>query len=143
MFIGNSVRPRAFTKTSGKSIDWTITQRTAWVTCALFFNWLQRSNAHFSKQNRKMLLLINNCCAHGTSSTLPKMNNVEIVFLSPITTYKLQKCDARSTAALKLCYRNFQMERAIDLSKEEPCSDIYKVNILTVMLSVLPIFNRW
>eukprot|EP00171_Calliarthron_tuberculosum_P021816 IDg21816t1 len=74
--------------------------------------------------------------AHGNATTLPSLSNVELVFLPPNTTSKLQPWDAGIIASMKVHYRRFQMERALDLAEEESVLDIYKVEILSAMLAL-------
>lgn len=153
MFIGSSLQPRAFKKRSGKDygLDY-YANKKAWMTGDLFNMWLHRFDVYITSQRRNVVLLIDNCGAHGRESTTPTLQSVEVVFLPPNTTSRLQPCDAGIIAAMKIRYRTFQMERALDLSEEEVVSDIYKVDILSAMLALkriwtaLPpsgIFNCW
>lgn len=126
MFNGSSARSRAFLKKSGKDHELgDYLSKKAWMTCSLSFRWLYQFNAPFAKRHRKMLLLIRNYCAYGTASTIPTMGNVEIVFHSSKTTFKLQPYDAGRILALRVRHKSFQVERVIDLSEEESCADIY------------------
>lgn len=63
--------------------------KKAWMNCSFFFDWIYGMNADFAKHNRTVLLLIDNYRAHGTESTFPTMNNVDILFLPPSNTCKL------------------------------------------------------
>ena len=56
------------------------------------------------------------------------MRYVEVLFLPPYTTSKLQPLDTGIIAAMTVRYRRFQKEYAVDLS-ESGVDDIYKVEI--------------
>lgn len=61
----------------------------------LFFGWLQRLDAYTgTNSGRKVALLIYRCSAHGTKHNLPGFDNVEVIFLPPNTTSKLQPLEA-------------------------------------------------
>eukprot|EP00171_Calliarthron_tuberculosum_P002433 IDg2433t1 len=142
MFIGTALRPRPFKKKYGKEygLDYHANKK-AWMTGELFKGWLDRFNSYFKERNRKVLLLVDNCSAHGNATIFPAFSNVELVFLPPNTTSKLQPCDAGIIASMKVRYRSFQMERALDLAEEESVLDIYKVDILSAMLAFKRIWN--
>lgn len=55
---------------------------------------------------------------------------MEIIFLPPRNTSKVQPLDSSVIPAMKIKYRKHQMERALDL-KDECLSDIYKVDFLS------------
>lgn len=139
MFIGTALRPRPFKKKSGQDygLDYHA-NRNAWMTSALFYDWLKRFDAHFNSTARKILLLLDNCSAHGSVETAPDLQNVELYFLPPNTTSKIQPCDAGIIATLKMRYRNYQMDRALDMAEDENIANIYKVDVLSAMQA----FNR-
>ena len=115
MIIGKSRQPRAFKKKATElGLDYHANSK-AWMTAALFFEWLERFNAYIARTfSRKVALLIDNCSAHGTLENLPSLSNVEVIFLPPNTTSKLQPLDAGIIASLKLRYRKKQMEHAVE-----------------------------
>lgn len=143
MFIGRSAKPRAFKKKSGAELGldyWA--NKKAWMTSALFFEWLRRFERYIQrKPNRKVVLLLDNCSAHGRMESLPEMENVRVVFLPPNTTSKVQPMDAGIIASMKVKYRRYQMDRALGLS-EEHIRDIYKLDILTAMKAFKGIWNE-
>lgn len=103
------------------------------MTSALFFDWLRRFDKYVQqKKDRKVALILDNCSAHGTMEKLPYFANVTVIFLPPNSTSKVQPMDAGIIAAMKVKYRRYQMERALDLA-EEDVLNIYKVDILSAM----------
>lgn len=142
MFIGKSQQPRVFKKRSGAQLglDYHNNSRS-WMTTELFYAWLGRFNNYIgTTDGRKVLLLMDNCSAHGSIDSMPSLSHVEIQFLPPNTTSKLQPLDAGIIAAMKTRYRVLQMERALDLV-DENVRNIYKVDILTAMRWVKRVWN--
>ena len=81
------------------------------MTSCLFFEWLLYFEKEIGKQEgRNVLLLMDNCSAHGSKETLPILKHVEIEFLPPNTTSKLQPLDAGIIAEMKVLYRRHQIE---------------------------------
>ena len=112
------------------------------MTANLFFSWLQRFNAYISRDpDQKFVLLVDNCAAHGSAYTLSILSTVIVKFLPLNTTSKIQPCDAGIIAAMKVRYRMFQMERAIDLT-ETNMKQIYHVDILSAMLAFKNIWKN-
>lgn len=135
MCIGKAKKPRCFKKQEGQQLGFDYhANKKAWMTSALFFAWILRFSSYISRSSpsRKVLLLLDNCSAHGTEETLPLLDNVEVVFLPPNTTSKLQPLDAGIIAALKVRYRKWQYERALDYM-DAKVENIYKVDQLTSM----------
>ena len=130
--IGKSAKPRCFKKKSGEEhgFDYANNKR-ACMTAALFTQWLMRFSDYVTRSDssRRVLLLIDNCSAHGSKNSLPDFPNVEILFLPPNTTSKLQPLDAGIIASLKVRYRSMQYESALDRT-EIGAKDIYSVLML-------------
>lgn len=153
MIIGKAKKPRAFNKKTGQQLGFDYwNNKKSWMTSSLFFEWLRRFNEFIARTNgRKVLLLIDNCSAHGTEDSIPKLSNVAVKFLPANTTSKLQPLDAGIIAAWKVRYRKMQYERALDLLQDEG-KNIYKVDQLTAMkygkalwndLPSAVLFNCW
>lgn len=134
VFIGKAKKPRCFKKNSGAEHGlYYKNNQKAWMTASIFFDWLHYVDRKIGKTDgRKILLLMDNCSAHGTKHTLPELDNIDIQFLPPNTTSKLQPLDAGIIAAMKKRYRKRQMEHAVDLL-DVGVLNIYKNDILTAM----------
>uniref|UniRef100_A0A147BNC8 Putative tigger transposable element-derived n=1 Tax=Ixodes ricinus TaxID=34613 RepID=A0A147BNC8_IXORI len=81
--------------------------KKAWMTRIIFEEWLIEFNNAIESQNRKVILLLDNCSAHNVS---PKLTSVELMFLPPNTTAGLQPMDAGVIANFKMLYRRRMME---------------------------------
>ena len=104
MVIGHAWKPGVFKKKTGAELGFDYhANKKAWMTSTLFYDWLRRFHSYVcSSPGRKVLLLIDNCSAHGTAETLPEMRNLRIVYLPPNCKSKVQPMDAGVIAALKL-----------------------------------------
>ena len=89
LVIGKSRAPRCFKNVKTFPVDYT-SQRRSWMTGELFINWLKKLDLFFEKKNKKILLLIDNCPAHPKDVPL---RNIELVYLPPNSTSKLQPLD--------------------------------------------------
>ena len=85
------------------------------------------------RKNLHVLLLIDNYSVRDSKETFQTLTNTEVLFLPSNTTAKLQPCDAGISAAMKVRYRRFQLERSLDLAEEMETADIYKVDVLSAM----------
>lgn len=134
MFIGTSLKPRCFKKKTGEQLGlYYRNNKKAWMNGGLFSEWLHSVDRVIGKTpGRNILLLMDNCSAHGSEHTLPALQNVKVSFLPPNTTSRLQPLDAGIIAALKMRYRKKQMEYAVD-QLDVGATDIYKVDILLAM----------
>lgn len=130
MIIGRSEKPRAFGKSSGCELGFDYHwNKKAWMNQHLFFSWLERFDRYISREKgRKVLLLIDNCSAHGNERTLPSLENVRVDFLPPNTTSKIQPLDAGIIAWVKTKFRRRLLLRIfenIDMGKNQFTTSIY------------------
>ena len=96
-----------------------------------FLKWLQLFNSRKITKGRKVVLLLENCLAHGTKTEVEalKLSSTKTIFHSPNTAYILQPCDSGTIAALKCRYRRLQMGRALQfINMRERI--IYAVDVL-------------
>lgn len=89
---------------------------------------------------RKVVLLVDNCSAHGKRDNLLELQSVRVKYLPPRTISRLYTLDAGIIAAMKVRYRKFQLERALDMT-DQKVSDIYKLDQLEAMQAFKQIWN--
>ena len=77
----------------------------AWMTTLK--TWLKRVNHQMRTQNRKILLFMDNCGAHPHLD----LSHIELAFLPPNTTSKLQPMDAGIIQATKMTYRKMLLRQ--------------------------------
>lgn len=117
LVIGKSKNPRCFKSVRSLPVEYTSSKK-AWMNSDLFSNWLSKLNRHFARQDRKILLVIDNCPAHPV---IDNLSHIKVVFLPPNATSRLQPMDQGVIRSMKAFYRKkllFKMITAIDEGKE-------------------------
>ena len=101
--IGHSAKPRAFRNisTNSLSIDWTYNKK-AWMTTDIFAKWIKEFDSRMRRQNRKVLLFVDNAPSHPKDIVL---TNTKMVFFPANTTAVLQPLDQGIIAVIKRNYR--------------------------------------
>lgn len=79
--IERFAKPHAFRNVKSLPLDYT-SRTKAWMASKLFAKWLLRINNKMKKENRKILMMIDNCSAHNS---IPEMEDVKVKFLPPKT----------------------------------------------------------
>jgi serine/threonine protein phosphatase PrpC len=96
----------------------------------IFEAWLLEFNEKMKKENRHVLLLIDNAGGHNISLELRnKLTNVEVSNLPANTTSVLQPLDQGIIRTFKLYYRKLLVEYLLDLNDNEKEYTILLVNI--------------
>ena len=65
-------------------------QNKSWMDSVLFEEWIREMDTKFTKEKKKVALIIDNCPAHPT---IDNLKSIEVIFLPPNTTSKLQPMD--------------------------------------------------
>ena len=76
--------------------------KKAWITTAVFEDWLNQLNETMKKKKRRIILFVDNATSHVVSK---KMSNVHVKFLPPHLTSELQPLDQGIIQAMKANYR--------------------------------------
>ena len=100
---------------------------SAWMTTEIFKPWLNQFDRDMERQNRKVLLVMDNCSSHK----LPDLHSVEVLFLPPNATSKLQPLDAGIIQNFKVKYRRSLCLKL--LACIEGGEDTYKPNLLDAL----------
>jgi hypothetical protein len=110
LVIGKSKNPRCFKKVKKLPVDYHANKRS-WMTSSIFLDCLANLNKVMRKSNRKVLLFVENtpCYPHD----LALMSNVDVKFLPPNTTSKLQPCDLGIIRMMKSNYRKQLLRSSI------------------------------
>jgi hypothetical protein len=129
LFIGHAAKPRCFGEKTGAELGFLyFNNKKAWMTGELFDQYLCRFNLHV---DRKVLLIIDNAPSHLFNKE--KYPNLDIEFLPPNTTSKLQPLDAGIIAAFKQHYRRRQLSHIVNLVEDGRQSDPYNIDQLRGM----------
>lgn len=87
--IGKFKKPRCFRGVSQLPVEYDA-NKSAWMTSALFEEWLRNWDVSLHRKKRKIALVVDNCTAHPHIKNLAA---IELVFLPPNTTSEIQPCD--------------------------------------------------
>ena len=99
-------------------------QNKSWMDSVFFEEWIREMDTKFTKEKKKVALIIDNCPAH---TTIDNLKSIELVFLPPNTTSKLQPMDQGVVRSLKAYYKSLELQRlvvAIDKGKDLPVFSI-------------------
>ena len=134
MIFGNSLRRRLLKEKYGHEVGFEYyANKKAWVTRELFFAWLKRFDRCISRTHgRKVILFIDICSVHGSEEVLPEVQKVDVRFVPPNTTSRLQPLDGGVIATVKANFWRpllFRVFEDIDVGKHS----IYSIDILTAM----------
>ena len=144
LVIGRALNPRCF----GGRARWRYgidyhSSKKAWMTRALFFNWLERFDAYIaSTPGRRVLLVLDNCSAHGDIRNLPTLLHVQVLSLPKGTTARLQTLDAGIVASIKKRYRLHQISRAVDLIESGITKSLYDFDMKMASQSIYNIWHK-
>ncbi|XP_061170543.1 tigger transposable element-derived protein 6-like [Saccostrea echinata] len=107
--IGKAGNPRCFKNFNvGLYCDY-VHNKKAWMTSVIFSDCLQKFNSKMRRQNREVLLIMDNAPSH----IIPTLSNVKIHFLPPTTTSHLQPLDSGIIQSFKKHYSKQQLSHLI------------------------------
>ncbi|XP_062572433.1 tigger transposable element-derived protein 6-like [Saccostrea cucullata] len=114
LVIGKSLQPRCFKDfNSNLYVEYTANKK-AWMVSSIFCELLKKFNARMRRENRKVLLIMDNAPSHAE----PLLSNVRIHFLPPTTTSHLQPLDAGIIQCFKSYYRQKQLKHLMQCIDE-------------------------
>ncbi|XP_030006278.1 tigger transposable element-derived protein 6-like [Sphaeramia orbicularis] len=117
LVIGHVQRPRCFKHFNPGVYAQYFHNKKTWMTSVIFNEWITELDQKMRRQNRHILLLLDNATSHIVpvdDDGQPKLTNVDVHFLPPTTTSHLQPMDAGIIKAFKAHYRRFQVRHMID-----------------------------
>ena len=84
----------------------------------LFEEWVREIDRRFTAEGKKIALVIDNCPAH---SSIDNLVSVDLIFLPPNTTSKLQPMDQGVILSLKAYYKSLSVRKLIEaIEKNKP-----------------------
>ena len=117
--IGKSKKPRCFKNVKQLPCRYRA-HKKSWMTRILFEEWVKNLDSSSRAQSRKVALLIDNCPAHRE---IKNLTNINLIFLSPNTTFVLQPMNQGVIRSLKGHYRKKVVRlciRAVESNKPLP-----------------------
>jgi hypothetical protein len=109
LVIGKSKSPRAFKNGMPGNVTWKSNSK-AWMTAAIFGDWLEELNSSMRKRKRRILLFVDNCAAHNVNE---EYTNVKVKFLPANTTSLIQPLDQGIIRHFKVLYRRRILEHIV------------------------------
>ena len=97
------------------------------MTSAISIELVLNLDRKFSKEGRKVLLIVDNCSAHG-QHIATKLKSIQLEYLPPNCTSQLQSCDMGIIKNFKVFYRKRLLSKLIR-AIEEKNSDDFTVNV--------------
>ena len=110
LIIGKSAKPQCFKNVRLENLAMTYRSNSkAWMLTVLFQEWLQAFDRQVAQRHRgqRVLLLLDNCLSHKVEGL--NLQHVDVYFLPPNTTSKIQPMDAGIIMAFKSQYRRFHL----------------------------------
>ena len=133
LVIGKSAKPRCFKGVSMSSLPVQYhANKKAWMTSFIFSNWIINWNDELKKNNRKILLLVDNCSAHPQLD----LSNIELKFLPPNTTSITQPMDMGVIKNLKMAYRSRLVKYTLDLIEKNLASSDLKAREISSKITL-------
>ena len=132
--IGKYEKPRCFNNVNMNSLDCQYrANKKAWMTSVLFDEYVRSFDQMM--HGRRVLLVVDNCPAHQRN--IEGLRNVELFFLPPNMTSKIQPCDAGIIRAFKMHYHRRFCRKILEGYKVGQ-SDPGKINVLDAINSAIP-----
>ena len=132
LVIGKSKQPRCFKNVKTFPTEYRSSQN-AWMTSQIWTNWLQNWDLQLCKENKKILLLVDNCSAHVD---VP-LKQIQMMFLPPNTASVIQPCNMGIIRALKAYARHEISCRIIEKIDDSVEGDTKTANEIAKEISVL------
>lgn len=130
LVIGKSAKPRCFKNLNINKlpVKWKFNSK-AWMTAKIFEEYLFEFNRKLIKQNRKILLVLDNCTSHPKL----KLSNIKLLFLPPNTSSLIQPLDQGIIKKFKMNYRSYFLRFLITQVDNNSLNAIKEVNILNAI----------
>lgn len=111
LVIGKSAKPRCFKGNRSLPVKYMANTR-AWMTRAIFGEWVQAFDRDMGRQGRKVCLLLDNCSAHIIEDDA-ELENVQLKFFPPNCTSIIQPLDQGVIQSVKRAYRERLIQRLL------------------------------
>lgn len=103
LVIGKSKRPRCFKRVNSLESDYEVNKK-AWMTSAIFEQWLLKLDKCKNEMKPKIILFIDNCIAHP-SSIQKKLKFITLAYFPSNMTSKLQPLEQGIIKSVKVHYQ--------------------------------------
>jgi hypothetical protein len=135
--IGKSREPRCFRNKKGLPVIYRSNEKS-WMKTDIFTEFLTKFNRKMLRQNRKVMLFIDNCSSHPYMS----LSNVKIIFLPRNTTSRLQPMDQGIIKCLKDYYRSLIVRKLISILDNNQYPDIKSIDLFDALIMLKSSWNK-
>lgn len=105
LVIGKAAKPRAFKYINANDLPVTWRwNKKAWMNSELMAEWLMQLDRMMIRENRKILLFLDNACSHPRDI---RLQNIKLICLPPNCTSVVQPLDQGIIKSFKTLYRTF------------------------------------
>ncbi|XP_050406602.2 tigger transposable element-derived protein 4, partial [Patella vulgata] len=142
LVLGRSKKPRCFSKVKdvNKLPVMYRSNKKAWMTAAIFEEWLLSVNKQMRRENRNILLFLDNAPSHPHL----ELSNVKLQFFPANTTSKPQPMDQGIIETFKKHYRKRQLEHVImQMEKDTTSTNTEILKCLDILTVIYWISNSW
>ncbi|XP_066274905.1 tigger transposable element-derived protein 4-like [Branchiostoma lanceolatum] len=141
LLIGKSTNPRCFKNIKKSSLPVTYdNNKKAWMTSAIFADWIKTLDKKMKRQDRKIVLFMDNAPTHIGMD----LSNIELKFFPPNTTSRLQPMDQGIIQAMKLKYRKLQLNRIVnELQENRDATGTDIAKKITVLDAIRWVDSAW
>ena len=134
LIIGRFKSPRCFKNFDYKKyVDYSY-NKTCWMSKSIFNSWIYSFNEKMKKQNRKILLLLDNCPSH---IILQEYSNINLKYLPPNSSGYIQPMDQGIIASFKSYFNRFKLNFITQIVENSEIN-VYKayksINLKNVIL---------
>lgn len=126
LVIGKSKNPRCFKNVKALPVDYDHS-RKAWMTSDIFTKFISKWEKQLRRENRRILLLIDNCSAHPEITGL---TNIRIEFLLPNATSVIQPMDQGVIRSFKCHFRKQLILMLLDRRDKRGTTSNANINVL-------------
>ena len=138
LLIGKFNKPRCFNGVKKLPVEYKA-NRKAWLTGDVFKEWLLSFDQEMEGQERKVLLVLDNCSAHQIPAHL---NATDILFLPPNSTSKLQPCDAGIIQNMKVHYRTAKVLKLVAYTDAGGSAENYQFSLLDAVCTLKQAWDK-
>lgn len=141
LVIGKAAKPRCFKNMdiTKFGIEWKA-NRKAWMTREIMTEWLGQLDRKMIRQDRKVLLFLDNAASHPDTI---KLQNVKIVFFPPNVTSVSQPLDQGVIQNFKVMYRQLVMKHIVSELNGNEVTLQTLTKGLNVLQAISWVTNAW
>lgn len=131
LVIGKAAKPRCFKNIRSLPVIYKNSKR-AWMTSAIFVEWLRLWDRKLQMKERFVVLLLDHCPAHPSTIT-PGLVNIKLVFFPPNSTSMLQPLDQGIIRCLKTRYRHRVIQHILFRLEHANSTELASISLLEAL----------